>query len=124
MGLLLGLGLIGAAFAADIPRNMKQAKRSEILKRYSHPECQWHIDYVTNHWCDDEGNSVLDYCNKHSYYDETTQTYHGCYRDEAVYFLAKRQCERHGVEFGMTEALWSCPAPRVRQFFRNQGLYD
>lgn len=123
MGLLLGLGLIGAAFAADIPRNMKQAKRNEILKQYSHPECKWHIDYVTNHWHDDEGNSVLDYIHKHSYYDETTQTYHNCSRDEAVYFLAKRQCQRHGVEFGMTEALFNCPAPQVHKFFENLGLY-
>lgn len=123
MGFLLGLGLIGAAFAADIPRNMKTARQNEILKRYSHPECKWHIDYVINHNCDDEGNYIVDYCNKHSYYDETTQTYHGCYRDEAVYFLAKRQCERHGVEFGMTEALFNCPAPQVHKFFENLGLY-
>lgn len=59
----------------------------------------------------------------HSYYDETTQTYHNCSYNEAIYFLAKRQCERHGVEFGMTEALLNCPAPQVNRFFENLGLY-
>lgn len=123
MGLLFGLGLIGAAFVMDIPKNAKHARQNEIMKRYSHPECQWHIDYIAHHGCDDEGNKVLDYCFEHSYYDEATQKYHNCFKDEAVYFLAKRQCERHGVEFGMTEALFSCPAPQVKQFFADKGLY-
>ena len=92
-------------------------------RKYSHPECQWHIDYVKHHGCDDEGNRVSDYCYEHSYYDEVTQKYHNCFNDEAVYFLAKRQCERHGVAFGMTEALFSCPAPQVKRFFTDLGLY-
>ena len=123
MGLLLGLGLLSFAFGADIPRNAKRFHQSELMKQYSHPECQWHIDYVSHHGRDDEGNSVLDYCFEHSYYDESTQKYHNCFKDEAVYFLAKRQCERHGVPFGMTEALFSCPAPQVKRFFEDKGLY-
>lgn len=87
MGLLLGLGLIGAAFAADIPKNMKVAKQNEIMKKYSHPECKWHIDYVKNHNCDDQGYYYRDYIRDHSYYDETTQTYHNCSYDEAIYFI-------------------------------------
>ena len=123
MGLLMGLGLLALGFGADIPKNMKHARQNEIMKQYSHPECKWHIDYVMNHWRDDEGNTIRDYIQKHSYYDETTQTYHNCGYDEAVYFLAKRQCQRHGVEFGMTEALLKCPAPQVHKFFENLGLY-
>lgn len=123
MGLLFGLGLIGAAFAMDIPKNVKVSRQNDIMKKYSHPECQWHIDYVKHHGCDDEGNRVSDYCYEHSYYDEATQKYHNCFNDEAVYFLAKRQCERHGVAFGMTEALFSCPAPQVKRFFTDLGLY-
>lgn len=123
MGLLMGLGLLAIGFGADIPKNMKVAKRNEIMKKYSHPECKWHIDYVKNHRCDDQGYYYRDYIRDHSYYDETTQTYHNCGYDEAIYFLAKRQCERHGVEFGMTEALLNCPAPQVHRFFENLGLY-
>ena len=123
MGLLFGLGLLSFAFGADIPRNAKHYRQSELMKQYSHPECQWHIDYVSHHGRDDEGNSVLDYCFEHSYYDEATQRYHNCFKDEAVYFLAKRQCERHGVPFGMTVALFSCPAPQVKRFFEDKGLY-
>lgn len=123
MGLLFGLGLIGAAFAMDIPKNVKVSRQNDIMKKYQHQECQWHIDYVKHHGCDDEGNRVSDYCYEHSYYDEVTQKYHNCFNDEAVYFLAKRQCERHGVAFGMTEALFSCPAPQVKRFFTDLGLY-
>lgn len=123
MGLLFGLGLLGIAFGADIPKNAKVSRQNDIMKKYSHPECQWHIDYVKHHGCDDEGNRVSDYCYEHSYYDEVTQKYHNCFHDEAVYFLAKRQCERHGVAFGMTEALFSCPAPQVKRFFTDLGLY-
>lgn len=123
MGLLFGLGLLGIAFGADILKNAKVSRQNDIMKKYSHPECQWHIDYVKHHGCDDEGNRVSDYCYAHSYYDEVTQKYHNCFNDEAVYFLAKRQCERHGVAFGMTEALFSCPAPQVKRFFTDLGLY-
>lgn len=123
MGLLFGIGLLCIAFGADITKNAKVSRQNDILRKYSHPECQWHIDYVKHHGCDDEGNRVSDYCYEHSYYDEVTQKYHNCFNDEAVYFLAKRQCERHGVAFGMTEALFSCPAPQVKRFFADLGLY-
>ena len=34
MGLLFGLGLIGAAFAMDIPKNVKVSRQNDIMKKY------------------------------------------------------------------------------------------
>lgn len=121
MGLFLGLGLIGAAFAMDIPKQAKYNKRKAILDAHSNPASLEHILYVKNHWQDDEGNKVTDYCTQHSYRD-SQGVYHNCFRDQAVFALAKEQCRRHGMEIGMKEAWYECRCPYVNEYFERLGF--
>ena len=121
MGLLLGLGLIGAAFAMDIPKQAKYNRRKAILDAHSNPASLEHILYVKNHKMDDEGNRVIDYIRQHEGRD-SNGVYHNCFIEEAVFNLAREQCRRHGIEIGMEEAWYECRCPEVNRFFESRGF--
>ena len=116
MGLFLGLGLIGAAFAMDIPKQSVYNKRAAKLNKYSNPASAEIIEAIARDKKDELGNSVWKYCRDHTGYDENG-VYHNCFFEEAVFNLAREQCKRHGMEIGMKEAWYRCKCPEVRNFF-------